>query len=81
LLGGVYTDEEKTIIELERGSDVKDTRSAFEKAMQHKFIDAVQSLSGRTVTAFIANSHVGPDIEIELFMLGPPDSCTQHLPR
>jgi uncharacterized protein YbcI len=71
VLGGVYTDVEKTMIELERAPAVKDTRSAFQNAMQHKFIDKVERLSGRSVTAFISNSHVGPDIEIELFMLAP----------
>jgi uncharacterized protein YbcI len=79
VLGGVYTDVEKTMIELERGAAVKDTRSAFQHAMQHKFIDAVQRLSGRAVTAFISDSHVGPDMEIELFMLAPSQSGTEHL--
>jgi uncharacterized protein YbcI len=76
VLGGVYTDVEKTMIELERAPIVKDTRSAFQNAMQHKFVDAVQSLSGRAVVSFISNSHVGPDMEIELFMLGPQMSPT-----
>jgi hypothetical protein len=31
-------------------------------------------LSGRSVTAFVSDSHIGPDIEIELFMLTPPAS-------
>lgn len=39
--------------------------------MQDKFITTVERLSGRTVLAFISNSHVGPDLEMELFMLGP----------
>lgn len=46
VLGGVYTDVEKTMIELERGATVKDTRSAFQTAMQHRLIDTVQRLSG-----------------------------------
>jgi uncharacterized protein YbcI len=71
VLGGVYTDVEKTMIELERAPAVKDTRSAFQNAMQHKFISTVERLSGRRVTTFISNSHVGPDMEIELFMLAP----------
>ena len=79
VLGGVYTDVEKTMIELERAPIVKDTRSAFQNAMQHKFIDAVQRLSGRQVTAFISDSHVGPDIEIELFMLAPPTPPTEQV--
>jgi uncharacterized protein YbcI len=74
VLGGVYTDVEMTMIELERAPSVKDTRNAFQDAMQAKFIERVERLSGRGVTAFISDSHVGPDVEIELFMLGPSKS-------
>ena len=71
VLGGVYTDVEKTMIELQRTTTVQETRSAFQEAMQHKFIEAVERLSGRRVLAFISNQHVGPDLEIELFVLTP----------
>jgi uncharacterized protein YbcI len=70
VLGGVYTDVEKTMIELQRSTIVQETRSAFQTAMQHKFIAAVEQLTGRDVLAFISNHSVGPDMEIELFMLG-----------
>jgi uncharacterized protein YbcI len=72
VMGGVYTDVEKTMIELERSTLVQETRSAFQEAMQQRFIESVERLSGREVLAFISNSHVGPDIEIELFVLRPP---------
>jgi uncharacterized protein YbcI len=72
VLGGVYTDVEQTMIELQHSTIVQETRSCFQTAMQQKFIDKVQRLSGRGVLAFISNSHVGPDIEIELFLLTPP---------
>lgn len=68
VMGGVYTDVEKTMIELQRSTVVQETRSAFQNAMQQKFIDEVERLSGRDVIAFISNSHVGPDMEVELFM-------------
>jgi uncharacterized protein YbcI len=71
VLGGVYTTVEQTMIELQHSTVVQDTRSAFQDAMAHKFIAAVEELSGRDVLAFISNHHVGPDIEIELFMLKP----------
>jgi uncharacterized protein YbcI len=71
VLGGVYTDVEKTMIELQRTTIVQQTRSAFQTAMQHKFIAVVERLSGRSVLAFISKHHVGPDMEIELFMLKP----------
>jgi uncharacterized protein YbcI len=71
VLGGVYTTVEQTMIELQRSPIVQETRSAFQVAMQQKFIAAVERLSGRDVLAFISNHHVGPDVEIELFMLKP----------
>ena len=71
VLGGVYTDVEKTMIELQRTTTVQETRSAFQEAMQHKFIETIERLSGRRVMAFISNQHVGPDLEIELFVLAP----------
>jgi uncharacterized protein YbcI len=71
VLGGVYTDVEKTMIELQRKVIVQETRSAFQEAMQHKFVSVVERLSGREVLAFMSNQHVGPDIEIEIFLLRP----------
>ena len=71
VMGGVYTDIEKTMIEMQREALVQETRSAFQEAMQQRFIESVERLSGREVLAFISNSHVGPDIEVELFMLRP----------
>ena len=71
VLGGVYTDVEKTMIEIQRSTIVQETRNEFQNAMQDKFINAIERLSGRSVLAFISNHHVGPDIEIELFLLMP----------
>ena len=69
VMGGVYSDVEKTMIELQRSTLVQETRSAFQEAMQQRFIDSIERLSGREVLAFISNSHVGPDLEIEIFVL------------
>jgi uncharacterized protein YbcI len=71
VLGGVYTDVEKTMIELQRSRVVQETRSAFQVAMKQKFISAVERLSGREVLLFTSNHHVGPDLEVEVFMLKP----------
>ena len=72
VMGGVYTEVEKTMIELQRQTVVQETRSAFQSAMQDRFIGEVERLSGRRVLAFISNCHVGPDLEIELFVLESP---------
>lgn len=77
VLGGVYTDVEKTMIEIQRSTIVQETRNEFQNAMQDKFINAVERLSGRNVLAFISNHHVGPDIEIELFLLTPNATLEQ----
>lgn len=72
VMGEVYTDVEKTMIELERSPIVQETRSAFQQAMRQRFIDEVERLSGREVAGFISDSHVGPDMEIELFVFTAP---------
>jgi uncharacterized protein YbcI len=77
VLGGVYTDVEKTMIEIQRHTMVQETRNAFQNAMQDKFIKAGERLSGRHVLAFFSNHHVGPDIEIELFLLAPGGTTEQ----
>ena len=60
VLGGVYTDVEKTMIELQRTTLVQETRSEFQQTMQHKFIAEVQRLSGRDVVAFIPTATSAP---------------------
>jgi uncharacterized protein YbcI len=71
LLGNVYTDVEKTMIELQRTAVVHETRSIFQHAMERRFIDAVERLTERRVAEFICAHHVGPDVELELFVLEP----------
>jgi uncharacterized protein YbcI len=76
VLGGIYTDVEKTLIEIGRTSAVHESRGQFQHAMRHKFVEAVERLSGRVVVAFISNHHVGPDLAVELFWLDgarPPE--------
>jgi uncharacterized protein YbcI len=69
LLGDVYTDVEKTMIELQRQAMVSETRSAFQHAMEHRFIATVERITQRKVARFISTTHVGPDLELELFVL------------
>ncbi|MBE2314609.1 DUF2294 family protein [Solirubrobacter sp. CPCC 204708] len=69
VLGGIYTDVEKTLIEIGRTGSVHDARGQFQDAMRHKFVEAVEQLTGRAVVTFISNHHVGPDLAVELFWL------------
>jgi uncharacterized protein (DUF2252 family) len=56
---GVFTDVEKAMIEVERHAIVRKTRSAFRNAMRDPFVGEIERLSGRRVTLFLSNSHVG----------------------
>jgi uncharacterized protein YbcI len=79
VLGGVYTEVDQTMIESQRSTIVRETRSvALREAMQQKFIDTVELLTGRRVRAFISNQHVVPDLEVELFVLAPSGSCVRR---
>jgi uncharacterized protein YbcI len=71
VLGGVYSDIEKTLIELDRTSLVHEVRSAFQEAMRERFVPEIERLSGRQVDSFVSTHSVGPDLEIELFFLAP----------
>lgn len=73
MLGDVYTDVEKTMIELQRQAVVHETRSAFQHAMEQRFISEVERLTGRRVAQFMSTHGVGPDLEIELFVLEPAE--------
>ena len=72
VLGGVYTDVEQTLIEIERGPAVENNRNAFQIAMQDRFIGAVERLSGRQVIHFVSTHNIGPDLEVELFFFDDP---------
>jgi uncharacterized protein YbcI len=74
LMGEVYTDVEKTMIELQRDALVHETRSSFQQAMERRFIDEVERITERRVSKFISTHHVGPDLELELFLLEPASS-------
>ena len=71
LLGDIYTDVEKTMIEMQRKAMVHETRSAFQRTMERRFINEVERATRRKVARFISTHHVGPDLELELFVLEP----------
>ena len=71
LLGDIYTDVEKTMIEMQRSAMVHETRSTFQKTMERRFINQVERATRRKVARFISTHHGGPDLELELFVLEP----------
>ena len=66
LLGEVYTDVEKTMIELQRQAVVRETRSAFQQAAE-RFIAVVEQ-HPQEGGAVLSPTN-GPGFELELFIL------------
>lgn len=71
LLGDIYTNVERTMIELQGEAMVQETRSAFQQVNERRFIEIVERLTGRRVAKFLSTHHVGPDLEFEIFLLEP----------
>jgi hypothetical protein len=42
--------------------------------MESRFVDAVEGTTGRTVRAFLSQTHIAPDISCEVFVLEPTGS-------
>ena len=71
VFNGIYTPVEKTMIEIGREATVHQTRSEFQRAMSRRFIAVVERLSGRSVGGFSSMTNVGPDLEVNVFLLEP----------
>lgn len=78
VLGDLYTDIDKTTVELRRTTTVHETRSIFQQAMQGQCIEMVERLSGRRVLEFVSGQYVSPDLKIELFVLAPRGGDTKR---
>jgi uncharacterized protein YbcI len=70
-LEDVYTPAERTLVEAGELDAVRESRHAFQRAMESRFVDAVEETTGRTVRAFLSQTHIAPDISCEVFVLEP----------
>jgi uncharacterized protein YbcI len=67
----VFTPVERTLIEAGQPDKVRETRLAFQDAMQHVFTDAIEGITSRTVLGFTSQVLVDQDVAIEVFALAP----------
>jgi uncharacterized protein YbcI len=70
-LDDIYTTVERTLIDTGQYETVRETRLAFQRAMEDKFVAAVEEITGRKVIAFLSQVHFNPDISQETFVLEP----------
>jgi uncharacterized protein YbcI len=74
VLADTLTKSERKLVDAGEEVLVLEARSTFQRLMRVEAIGAVESLSGRTVTAFMSNNHIDPDLAVETFVLAPaPD--------
>ena len=57
------------------GKAVIDGRVAFQEGAEDEFTDAIESLTGRRVTAFLSANQTSPGIACELFFLEAPPAA------
>ncbi|TMK66594.1 MAG: DUF2294 domain-containing protein [Actinobacteria bacterium] len=70
-LEDILTPMERTLVDAGEIEPVRQARLAFQKAMRTRFIDTIESATGRKVRAFLSQVHFDPDIAAELFVLEP----------
>lgn len=69
VLRGGLTRAELTLAQNGRSEAVTRQRREFQAAVRDEFVRAVEAIVGRRVTAFMSNTHVDPDVSVEIFML------------
>ena len=71
LMGGGYTQAERTLIEQGQGKTVMDLRAELQKVMRPRFKQVIEEELHRDVVAFMSAAHHDPDFNAELFILMP----------
>jgi uncharacterized protein YbcI len=69
MLGGGFTQAERTLFERGRGDEVISYRAAIQDALQEKMRSEIEALTDRKVIAFMSASHQNPDLMAEIFIL------------
>jgi uncharacterized protein YbcI len=69
VLENTMTKAEQTLAARGKKEYVLGIRHAFQETMQPELTDAVESLTGRKVVAFMSANHVNPDLAAEVFVL------------
>ena len=68
----MLTKAEHTLIDAGNRELVMDMRRKFQATMEVDLVAEVERLTGCRVVAFMSDSHVGPDMAAELFVLDRP---------
>ena len=69
VLGGGYTAAEQTLFENGKWYDVRSARQTWQDSMEVHFVDKIEELTRRRVSAFMSANRQDPDLAVELFLL------------
>ena len=68
-LENTFMPVERTLIDAGETDAVRETRLAFQRAMERRFVETVEEITGRRVRAFLSQVSLNPDISVEVFVL------------
>jgi uncharacterized protein YbcI len=66
---------ERTLLDAGEKTAVRETRLAFQRAMEDRFTTTVEEITGRKVRAFLSQVSLDPDISVEVFVLERDDAA------
>jgi uncharacterized protein YbcI len=72
VLSDGFTPIEKTMMEGGQSERVLDMRRDFQRLMQTRYTQLVEELTGRKLLAFLSQTHVEPDLTVEMFLMDGP---------
>jgi uncharacterized protein YbcI len=75
-LEDLYTQVERTLLDGGEEDAVKESRLAFQRTMESKFVEMIESNTGRSVRQLMSQVSFDPDISVEIFVLHPVDGET-----
>jgi len=64
-----FTPVERTLLDSGETEAVRQTRLAFQRAMERRFVAAIEEIVERKVRAFLSQVSLDPDISVEVFVL------------
>ena len=74
-LENTFMPVERTLLDAGEIDAVRETRLAFQRAMEPRFVSTVEKISGRKVRAFLSQVSLNPDISVEVFVLERSDAA------
>ena len=67
-----FTAHERTIVDSGDAGRVIEMRQDFQRLMERKYRETIETITGRQVVAFLSQAHLDPDITLEIFFLDRP---------